>query len=155
MLTNRKKPKTAKQKKMAKKKIYTFDVELILPELKHIVIHNTGTQQGISTDELHDMPYHFLILKNGKIIPLNNFMVKTDRVEIAYLGGKDSNGRNCAKRTKEQNEALFALLIKLTELFPKAHIVGADQLYVYSHANPGFDIKSWLHSYIPEFLQAA
>ncbi|MFI5195705.1 MAG: hypothetical protein ACHQD8_01325 [Chitinophagales bacterium] len=140
---------------MAKKKIYTFDVDIILPDPKHIVIHNTGTQQDVCTDELHDMPYHFLILKNGKIIPLNNFLVKTGNIEIAYLGGKDNNGRCCDNRTKEQNEALFTLLVKLTELFPKAHIVGADQLYVYSHANPGFDIKSWLQSYIPEFLEAA
>jgi hypothetical protein len=46
-------------------------------------------------------------------------------------------------------------IIVLSEEFPDAEIVGADKLYVYAYANPGFDIKSWLRNYIPMFLQAA
>lgn len=144
----------ARQKKKPKQKLHTIEVGICIPDVKHIVVHSTCTPQEMTMDELEQLPYHFLVLKNGKIIGLSNFDGRSPSIEIAYLGGLNHNGKYCDNRTREQKEAMFLLLVELVEIYPNAKVVAADEIYVYSHANPGFDIKNWLHSYIPDFLQA-
>jgi hypothetical protein len=125
-----------------KKKQQKFDV-------KYIVVHKTGTKPGVVLKELDKLPYHYVITKAGKLLNLKPLKAMDSTIEIALSGGMDRHGNHIDGRTEEQNETLFNSLVMLVEAFPDAMIVGADELYVYGFSNPGFDIKSWLHSYIP------
>jgi hypothetical protein len=128
-----------------------------IPNVKkhHIAIHSTGTRQDMLIKELDKLPYHFLIIRSGRLISIKPVAPGDRTIEIAWIGGLDKHGRHVDNRTEEQNDTLFNVLVVLTERYADAKIVGADELYVYGYANPGFNIKSWLRSYIPAFLQAA
>jgi hypothetical protein len=126
-----------------------------MPDIRHIVVHSTDTPPHTSVQELDNIPYQYVITKGGKALKFKEIARNNKTIDIAYLGGMDRKGNRCDTRTAVQNESMFRVLVQLTELFPKATIIGADELYVYSHANPGFDMKHWLNNYIPEFLQAA
>ncbi len=123
--------------------------------VRYIVVHSTGTRQDMQVKELEKLPYHYLLTKKGRLISLKPFQPKDGTIELAWLGGLDEQGRHVDNRTEEQNESLFTTLLLLSERFPEAKVVGADQLYVYGFANPGFDIRAWLDDYMPAFLQAA
>ena len=105
--------------------------------------------------QLDKLPYHFLVTRSGRLLSLKPVCPTDFIVEVAWLGGLDRHGRHVDNRTEQQNETLFTTLVLLSEQFGTAKIVGADELYVYGYANPGFDVKEWLHSYIPAFLLAA
>ena len=144
-----------KKKANQTKKAQRVTLRAIMPLMRHIVIHSTQTPPNISLSDVDKMPYHYIITKAGKLLKAKEFTAKDTACEIALLGGLDKEGNRCDTRTAAQSEALFNLLVLTTELFPRATIVPADQLYVYSYANPGYDLKGWLNDYIPEFLQAA
>lgn len=122
---------------------------------RYIAIHSTGTREHMLIKALDKLPFHFLITRSGRLISIKPVRSGTRTIEVAWLGGLDRRGRHVDNRTEEQNDTLFNVLVVLTEQFSRAKIVGADELYVYGYANPGFDIKKWLRSYIPAFLQAA
>ena len=126
-----------------------------IPNIRHIVVHSTDTPPHTGIQELTNIPYQYVVTKGGKVLKFKEIAHNHKTVDIAYLGGLDRKGNHCDTRTAVQNESLFGVLVQLTELFPKATIIGADEIYVYGHPNPGFDIKNWLNNYIPEFLQAA
>lgn len=123
--------------------------------IKYIVIHKTGTKPGVALKDLDALPYHYIVTKGGKLINIRPLQPTDGTIEIAISGGVDRHGNQVDGRTEEQNETLFNSLVMLVESFPSAKIVGADELYIYGFSNPGFDVKSWIHSYIPAFLQAA
>ena len=129
--------------------------KLLVLNTRHIVVHSTGTRQDMQVRELDKLAYHFLITKSGRLINIRPLSHSNGKIEVAWLGGLDKRGRHVDNRTEEQKETLFNTLVVLSEQFPLASIVGADELYVYGFANPGFDIKIWLKSYLPPFLQAA
>jgi len=133
-------------KKNAKKK--KFDI-------RYFVVHKTGTRPGVALKELDKLPYHYLITKTGKLINLKPLKPTDGTIEVAISGGVDLHGNHVDSRTEGQNETLFNALVMLVEAFPAAKIMNADELYVYGFANPGFDARSWAHSYIPVFLQIA
>jgi hypothetical protein len=122
---------------------------------RYIAVHCTATRQDAIISDQEKLPYHFLVTKNGRLINTKPIRAKDGTIEIAWVGGLNKYGRHRDNRTEAQKDTLFNTLIVLSEEFPDAEIVGADKLYVYAYANPGFDIKSWLRNYIPMFLQAA
>jgi hypothetical protein len=105
--------------------------------------------------ELDQLPYHYLITKAGKLLNLKPVKISDGTIEVALVGGLDKDGNRVDCRTHRQNEVLFNTLIQLSERYRQSKIVGADKLYVYSFANPGFDVQSWIAAYTPDFLQAA
>lgn len=122
--------------------------------IRHIVVHSTATRRMLVND-MDKLPYHFLVTRGGKLLNLKPRAVTDSTIEVAWLGGLDRRGRHVDNRTEQQNETLFNTLVLLSERYGEAHIVAADELYVYAHANPGFDLKEWLAAYIPAFLEAA
>jgi hypothetical protein len=121
--------------------------------VKYIVIHTTATKPSIGTKELDKMRYHFVITRDGNFVCIRPVNTRSTKIHVALLGGLDNHGRHVDCRTERQNDALFNTLILLVERFDKAKIVGADTLSPYGFANPGFDIKAWLGSYIPKVLE--
>jgi N-acetylmuramoyl-L-alanine amidase len=133
------------RKKLRKKK---FDI-------RFIVVHTTATRPGVAIKNLDELPYHFLVTKGGKLINLKPLRAADTAIEIALSGGLDRRGKHMDTKTQQQADTLFNTLVMVTEAYPDAQIVGADQLYPYGFANPGFDVKQWLADYIPAFLLAA
>ena len=127
--------------------------EEMMDNVTHIVIHSTGTPINKPNVDLDTLPYHFVITANGKLVSVREFEPKMTTIEIALIGGIGKDGNHCDTRTKKQSDVLFGTLVSLTEIFNKAAITGADQIYMYNHVNPGFNVTEWLQSYIPDFLQ--
>jgi len=96
-----------------------------------------------------------VITKAGRLLNLKPVSSKDGTIEIALAGGLDKEGNRVDCRTPRQNEVLFNVLVLLSERYPLAKIVAADKLYVYSYANPGFDLQRWIAGYEPEFLREA
>ena len=126
-----------------------------MKEIKHIVLHATATRVNMMLKELDRLPYHFFITRSGRLISIKPIQPQDTTVEIAWLGGLDRVGKHVDNRTEEQKETMSNTLVVLSEQFTEANIIGADELYLYAFANPGFDIKEWLGSYIPAFLETA
>jgi N-acetylmuramoyl-L-alanine amidase len=135
-------------KKKKKAKVQKFNI-------RYIVVHMTGTKPGVAIKELDKLPYHYLITQGGRLINVKPLQPLDGTIEVALSGGLDKKGKHVDTRTELQEETLFNTLVMLTEAYPEATIMGADEVYPYGFANPGFDIKSWLNNYIPAFLQAA
>ena len=129
--------------------------KIVPAAIRHIAIHTTGTRRNMQVRDLDKLTYHFLITRSGRIININPITPKDTAVEVALLGGLDMTGKHVDDRTPEQNDTLFSTIVALVEQFPHADIAGADTLYPYGFANPGFDVKKWLGSYEPSFLKAA
>ena len=110
--------------------------------IRHIVVHSTATRRMLVND-MDKLPYHFLVTRGGKLLNLKPRAVTDTTIEVAWLGGLDRRGRHVDNRTEQQNETLFTTLVLLSERYGEAHIVAADELYVYGHANPGFDRIGW------------
>ncbi len=123
--------------------------------IRYIVVHTTGTKPGVVLNELDKLPYHYLITKGGKLINLNPLQAKDGTIEIALSGGMDKKGNHVDTRTDAQSETLFNTLVMLSEAYPAAFLKGADEMYKYAFANPAFNLKEWLNSYVPVFLEAA
>ena len=123
--------------------------------IKYIVVHSTSTRTDMLVRDMDKLPYHFLITRSGKLISLKPRLATDETIEVAWLGGLDRQGRHVDNRSERQGQTLFNTLVLLSEQYEEAHIVGADELYVYGYSNPGFDLKEWLAEYIPAFLQAA
>ncbi|NLR58837.1 hypothetical protein HGH93_12040 [Chitinophaga polysaccharea] len=123
--------------------------------ISYIVVHTTGTKPGMLLTDVDALPYHYLVTKGGRLISLKPVQVKDGTIEIALAGGMDKAGNRVDNRSELQNETLFSTLILLSERYPQAKIVGADKVYIYPYANPGFDLSQWIASYIPAILNAA
>ena len=120
----------------------------------HIVLHSTGTHPDTLVDTTQQ-PFHFAVTQAGKLVNIRQVDTATSEISIAWIGGLDNEGNHVDNRTEPQKETLFNTLVLLSEYFPEATIIGADELNAYDFPNPGFNIKEWLRSYIPAFLDAA
>ncbi len=119
-----------------------------------IVLHCTGTHPDTLVDT-SQQPFHFAVTQAGKLVNIKQVGTTESEISVAWIGGLDSKGNHLDNRTEPQKETLFNTLVLLSEYFPGATIVGADELNTYDFPNPGFNIKDWLRSYIPAFLDAA
>ena len=119
--------------------------------IRYIVVHSTKTLP----EELYiSIPYHYIIHCNGNIEKSKKLSVTDACIQIAYLGGVNNEKEIQDTRTDVQSEALFNQIICLTERFPDAKIVGANE--VFGEMNyPGFNVKDWLKNYTPQILAEA
>lgn len=120
--------------------------------MRYIVVHSTATT--VSQVLNPNLPYHFLITPAGRLIKIRPIKAEEGCVDIAYQGGLDKKGSLNDSRTTRQCDCMFTTLLLLSEQFPDARIVGADDLYG-SNESPGFSVKNWLNEYLPSLLLAA
>ena len=121
--------------------------------VKYIVVHSTATDMRQSID-VFKLPYHFIITLSGRLLNLSQVNAKDGCVDIAYVGGIDKKGNVQDTRTTTQCDCMFNTIVLLSEQFPDARIIGADELYG-AKEQPGFNVKSWLQEYVPVMLLAA
>lgn len=121
--------------------------------ITHIVVHCTGTDP-VQVINLRHLPYHFVVTSQGQLVNIRPVRRDNTKVTIAWLGGMDDAGHHTDNRTEPQKETLFNTLVLLSERFPEARIIGADQSATCPFPNPGFDLKKWLAEYIPAFLES-
>ncbi len=115
--------------------------------VRYLIIHCTGTRcdrdYGIRelmrdhrARKFRTIGYHFYIRRNGEVTQHRKLLevgahcrpFNRCSIGICYEGGLDAEGHYADTRTQEQREQLKLLLMKLTRLFPGAHIVGHRDL---------------------------
>jgi hypothetical protein len=117
-------------------------------KIQNIVVHSTQT---LPYELTSDLPFHYVIHRNGKIVKSKLLKPHDQSVKVAYVGGVDIERKISDNRTSEQNETLFNTLFFLSEKYPNAKIFGAEEQFGGS-SYPGFNVKEWLKSYIPKLL---
>jgi hypothetical protein len=120
-------------------------------KVRNIVVHSTQT---LTHELINDLPFHYIIHRSGRIVKAKQYEPDDVLVQIAYEGGINDERKIIDNRTPEQNEILFNSLFLLSEKFPKAKIVGADEVFG-SLCYPGFNVKEWLKTYVPKSLNPA
>ena len=115
-------------------------------DIRRIFVHCTaGSQKQSLKDLLNEFKnkgwsapgYHYVVFPDGKIEQLLDESKVSNGVQgynstsinIAYVGGIDSNGRACDNRTNEQKNAIVDLLTALKRRYPNAHIMGHRDIW--------------------------
>lgn len=135
--------------------------------INHIVVHCTATQPETKVSGLlnywqqhlgwKNPGYHYVIKRNGDVVRLQSEDkiangvkgYNQQSIHVSYIGGVDANNIPADNRTDAQKEALFNLLVSLSEKYPTATILGHRDLPHVAKACPSFDVKTWLANYIP------
>ena len=128
-------------------------------EIKFLAVHCTATPQTTSVESIKHywkahlgwkMPgYHFIIKPNGEVVKLLSVDKVSNGVRgfnsvsinIAYIGGVDSQNNPIDNRTPAQKKALRDLLEKFKIVHPKAIIQGHRDFPNVKKACPSFDAK--------------
>lgn len=137
--------------------------------IQHIVIHCTATPPEASIASIkrywkevrgwHDTPgYHYIIEKDGEVTQLLDdsknsngvYAHNSTCINVAYIGGVDKTGKPKDTRTRAQENAMFDLIVKLTERYPEAQVCGHRDFAGVKKACPSFDVKEWLKNYNPD-----
>lgn len=135
----------------------------------HIVIHCTATQPGSTMESIKrywkekrgwgDTPgYHYVIHTDGELEQLldenknSNGVYKHNStcINVAYIGGIDKQGNPKDTRTRAQENAMFDIIVALTEKYPNAQVLGHRDFAGVAKACPSFDVKTWLANYTPD-----
>lgn len=115
-------------------------------DIQRIFIHCTaGSQKQTLKDLLNEFKakgwnnpgYHYVVFPNGKVEQLlgedkvsNGVQgYNSTSINIAYVGGIDTNGRATDNRTDAQKVALAELLQTLKTRYPNAHIMGHRDIW--------------------------
>lgn len=110
-------------------------------KIKRIFIHCTAGSQKQTVADLRDEfkckgwknpGYHYVISPDGAITQLLDEQQVSNGVKgynqtsinVAYIGGIDSNGKAIDNRTDAQKASLIRLLKELRSRYPKAQILG-------------------------------
>ena len=111
-------------------------------KITHIAVHCTATQQkttSIASLKAHwsalgwkSPGYHYVVLPSGRVEQLLDESQISNGVKghnsslinVAYVGGVDSDGKAVDNRTEAQKAALCFLLEQLVERYPNAVIQG-------------------------------
>lgn len=136
--------------------------------IKYIVIHCTATQSNTTLQSIKrywkeqrgwgdTAGYHYIIEDDGEVTLLtpedknSNGVYKhnSECINIAYIGGIDKQGKPKDTRTKAQEDAMFNLIVELTEKYKEASVVGHRDFPEVKKACPSFDVKTWLANYTP------
>lgn len=142
--------------------------------IKYIVVHCTATPTTTTLESIKrywkeqrgwgDTPgYHYFIKRDGTIVQLldekkNSYGVykhNSECISIAYVGGIDKDGKPADNRSDAQKHAMFDIIVRLTEKYPKAEVLGHRDFPGVKKACPCFDVKEWLKNYEPDFNSAA
>lgn len=145
-----------------------------LRNIKYIVIHCTATQPNTTIESIKkywkevrgwgDTPgYHYIIKANGDVVKLldeskNSYGVyahNSECISIGYVGGIDKASKPKDTRTRAQENAMFDLIVALTEKYKTAKVVGHRDFPKVAKACPCFDVKAWLANYHPDIDLAA
>lgn len=137
--------------------------------IKYIVVHCTATQCNATIESIkrywkdvrkwNDTPgYHYIIEANGKITQLladsknsnGVYAHNSECINIAYVGGINKTGQPKDTRTKAQEDAMFDLIVRLTEVYGSAKVLGHRDFPKVAKACPSFDVKTWLANYTPD-----
>ena len=128
-------------------------------EIKFLAVHCTATPQTATVSSIQSywrnvlkwkMPgYHFIIKPDGEVVKLLSVDEKSNGVKgfnsvsinIAYIGGVDSQNNPIDNRTPAQKKALRDLLEKFKIVHPKAIIQGHRDFPGVKKACPSFDAK--------------
>lgn len=110
-----------------------------------IIVHCTaGSQKQTEADLKAEFKrkgwkspgYHFVIFPDGRIVKMLDESQVSNGVKgynahsinVAYVGGIDSNGKAVDNRTQEQKNALMRLLMQLKRTYSDAKIMGHRDL---------------------------
>lgn len=111
-------------------------------KITHIALHCTATQQkttGIAGLKAHwdalgwkKPGYHYVVMPSGRVEQLLDESQISNGVKgynaslinVAYVGGIDSDGKAVDNRTEAQKAALYFLLEQLKSRYPQAIIQG-------------------------------
>ena len=145
-----------------------------LRNIKYIVVHCTATPTTTTLESIKrywkekrgwgDTPgYHYFIKRDGTIVQLldekkNSYGVykhNSECISIAYVGGIDKDGKPVDNRSDAQKHAMFDIIVRLTEKYPKAEVLGHRDFSGVKKACPCFDVKEWLKNYEPDFNSEA
>ena len=137
-------------------------------EITDIIVHCSATPEGkaYTVEDIRkwhkqqgwsDIGYHFVVELDGSVRPGRNVDISGAHCEghnaksigICYVGGLENKPgvptpKQKAKdtRTDAQKAALFALLMDLRRLYPKARIVGHRDYDTKGKECPSFDAKN-------------
>jgi N-acetylmuramoyl-L-alanine amidase len=142
--------------------------------IKYIVVHCTATPTTTTLESIKrywkeqrgwgDTPgYHYFIKRDGTVVQLldekkNSYGVykhNSECISIAYVGGIDKDGKPVDNRSDAQKHAMFDIIVRLTEKYPKAEVLGHRDFPGVKKACPCFDVKEWLKNYEPDFNSEA
>lgn len=142
--------------------------------IQFIVIHCTATQPTATIERIKkywkevrgwkDVPgYHYIIKPDGEVVQLLDvnknsngvYQHNSQCINIAYIGGIDKAGQPKDTRTRAQENAMFDLIVSLTEKYKDAKVLGHRDFAGVKKACPSFDVKSWLANYQPDIDLAA
>ncbi len=141
--------------------------------IEFIVVHCTATAPEVTTKAIRaywkeqlgwrNPGYHYLIHRDGEVEKLQNEALiangvagyNAHAIHLSYIGGVDRQGTPIDNRTRPQQDAMFDLIVSLSERYPKARVLGHRDFPGVTKACPSFDVSDWLSSYTPEFDQAA
>lgn len=129
--------------------------------IKYIVLHCTATPQNTSPDSIKNYwknilgwknpGYHYIIKANGTVIELLPIDLisngvqgyNTESINIAYIGGVDSENNPVDNRTPAQIRSMYTLVKELKTKFPKAIIQGHRDFPKVKKSCPSFEAKEW------------
>ena len=136
--------------------------------IKYIVIHCTATPQTTTIESIKrywkeqrgwgdTAGYHYIIEADGEVTQLVDeaknsngvYMHNSECLNIAYIGGIDKDGKPKDTRTPRQENAMFDLIVTLTEKYKGAKALGHRDFPNVAKACPSFDVKTWLANYTP------
>lgn len=138
-------------------------------KIKYIVIHCTATPNNTTIESIKrywrdvrkwgdTVGYHYIIEADGEVTQLlaenknsnGVYAHNSECINIAYIGGVDKTGKPKDTRTKSQQHAMFDLIVKLTETYKGAKVIGHRDFPKVAKACPCFDVKTWLAHYTPD-----
>ena len=110
-------------------------------KIKRIFVHCTASSQSWTLADLRmefkhkgwkNPGYHYVVDKDGVVHNMLHVSrvsngvkgYNSTSINVAYIGGIDSNGKAIDNRTTKQKIALRAILSELKEKFPNAEIMG-------------------------------
>ncbi len=137
--------------------------------IKYIVIHCTATPSTTTIESIkhywkevrkwgNTAGYHYIIKADGEIIQLlpeevnsnGVYLHNSECINVAYIGGVDKDGKPKDTRNKLQEDAMFDLIVRLTEKHKDAKVLGHRDFPNVAKACPSFDVKTWLANYTPD-----
>jgi N-acetylmuramoyl-L-alanine amidase len=136
-------------------------------EIRYIVVHCTATQPNTKIENISrywkeqlgwkNPGYHYIIKRNGEIVALQPEHLiangvkdfNSHSIHISYIGGIDKDNTPLDNRTDAQQFSMFNKIVELMEKYPQAKVLGHRDFPNVAKACPSFDVRSWLHEYVP------